>query len=204
MSKKQPAPELVRIREVAARLAVCNRDLTLRAEAQKREIAEAVAPIAERHRAGIDDVAAARAELEAELVALVEAAPSLFIKPRSISVDGVKCGYRKEEDGLDWDDEQRVIQRIEDLHPELYHLLVRETKSLVADALSQLEARQLRQIGARIISGADRVFVSVGESEVDKLVKAIMADAHRRIADDDGPKPKKAKAKAVPRVRETA
>jgi uncharacterized protein (DUF2126 family) len=81
---------------------------------------------------------------------------------------------------------------------------VRETKSLVVDALSQLEARQLRQVGVRIVSGADRAFVSIGESEADKLTKVIVADAHRRIADDAGPKPKKVKAKASPRVREPA
>lgn len=205
MTKKAaPSPELMAIRDVSQRLAAANRELTARAEAQKREIAEVVLPITERHRAGIDLAAAERAELETELLALVQAAPSLFVKPRSISVDGVKCGYRKEEDGMDWDDEQAVIARIDDLHPELYHLLVRETKSIVVDALSQLEARQLRQVGVRLVSGADRAFVSIGESEVDKLVKAIVSDAHRRIADDDGPKPKKVKAKASPRVREPA
>lgn len=205
MSKKPVSPELVRIREVAAQLAACNRDFTLRAEVQKREIVEAVAPIAARHRAGIDQAAAEHAELEAELLALVEAAPSLFVKPRSFSVDGVKCGFRKEEDGLDWDDEQAVIARVENLHPELCHLLVRETKSLVVDALWQLETRQLRHIGARIVSGADRAFVSIGESENDKLAKAIIADARRRIADDEGPKARKTKVKGgAPRVRESA
>lgn len=205
MSKKTaPPPELVAIREAAQRLAIANRELTVRAELQQRELAEAVAPIAEKHRAGIDEAAAQRAEAEAELATLLKASPSLFQSPRSLTVDGVKCGYRKEEDSLDWGDDDLVIKRIEDLHPELYDLLVREKKTLVADALAQLEQRQLAKIGVRLVSGADKAFISIGESDVDKLVKAILSDAQRRVADDDKPAKKKAKATAKTRSREVA
>jgi hypothetical protein len=205
MSKKPaPTPELVAIREAAQRLAIANRELTVRAEMQQRELAAAVAPIAEKHRAGIDEAAQARAEADAALDALLKASPSLFISPRSMTVDGVKCGYRKEEDSLDWGDEDLVIKRIEDLHPELYDLLVREKKTLVADALAQLEPRQLAHIGVHLISGADRSFISIGDSDVDKLVKAILADAQRRVADEDKPAKKRTKATAKARTREVA
>lgn len=205
MSKKPAAtPEMVAIRDAAQRLAKAHRELTVRAELQQRELADAVAPIAEKHRAGLDEAAAQRAEAEADLEALLKASPSLFQAPRSVTVDGVKCGYRKEEDTLDWGDEDLVIKRIEDLHPELYDLLVREKKTLVADALAQLETRQLSKIGVRLVTGADRAFISIGDSDVDKLVKAILADAQRRVADEDKAPRKKAKATAKTRTREAA
>lgn len=205
MSKKTaPPPELVAIREAAQRLAIANRELTVRAELQQRELAAAVAPIAEKHRAGLDEAAEQRAEAEADLQRMLDAWPSLFIAPRSLTVDGVKCGYRKEEDSLDWGDEQAVIARIENVHPELYDLLVREQKSLVVDALAQLEQRQLSHIGVRLINGADRSFIKIGDSDIDKLVKAILADAASRVADDDKPTKRKAKATAKTRTREVA
>ncbi len=201
--KAAPPPEMIAIRDAAQRLAVANRALTARAELQQRELDEVVAPIIARHRNGLDDAAQERAACHAELMRLVEAAPQLFQKPRSVTVDGVKVGYRKEEDALDWGDEECVISRIENMLPELYDLLVREKKSLVADALAQLEVRQLRKIGINFITGADRPFVTIGTSDLEKMVQAILADAVRRTGEDEKPK-KKGKAEAKPRSRELA
>lgn len=179
------APELAAIRDAAQTLAARNRLLTELASAQQSAIAKAIEPIIRQFRSAIDNAAAERAEAEAELLRLVEAAPSLFKKPRSITVDGVKTGYRKEEDSLDWSDEKAVIARIGNLLPEAADLLIRTETTLVKDALGQLTDAHLQRIGVRKVLGADRAFVTVGDSDVDKMVKTILADAARRQGDDE-------------------
>jgi hypothetical protein len=196
----KPTPELSKIRDAAQVLAAKHRLLTDLAAAQQASIAQAIEPITRQYRGAIDAAAAEEAEAHAALVRLVEAAPALFKKPRSITVDGVKTGYRKEEDSLDWSDEAAVIARIENLLPESADLLVRTEATLVKDALGQLTDAHLQRIGVRKVLGADRAFVAIGESDLDKLVKTILADAARRQGEDDAPKKAgktKVKAKAA-------
>lgn len=196
----KPTPELSKIRDAAQVLAARHRVLTDLAAAQQAQIAQAIEPITRQFRGAIDAAAAEEAEALAELQALVEAAPALFVKPRSITVDGVKAGFRKEEDSLDWNDEAAVIARIENLLPESADLLIRTETTLVKDALGQLSDAHLQRIGVRKVLGADKAFVAIGESDLDKLVKTILADAARRQGDDDAPRKAgktKVKAKAA-------
>lgn len=196
----KPTPELSKIRDAAQVLAARHRVLTDLAAAQQAQIARAIEPITRQFRGAIDAAAAEEAEALADLQALVEAAPALFARPRSITVDGVKAGFRKEEDSLDWNDEQAVIARIENLLPESADLLIRTETTLVKDALGQLSDSHLQRIGVRKVLGADKAFVAIGESDLDKLVKTILADAARRQGDDEPAKKAgktKVKAKAA-------
>jgi hypothetical protein len=182
----KPTPELSAIRDAAQVLAAKHRLLTDLAAAQQASIAQAIEPITRQYRGAIDAAAAEEAEAHAALVRLVEAAPALFKKPRSITVDGA--------------DEAAVIARIENLLPESADLLVRTEATLVKDALGQLTDAHLQRIGVRKVLGADRAFVAIGESDLDKLVKTILADAARRQGEDDAPKKAgktKVKAKAA-------
>ncbi len=179
------SPAMAAVIEAAQYLALTNRELTLRAQTQEAEIAAAVAPIAARHRAGIDAAAEEKAAAYEALMQLIQASPQLFKRPRSITVDGVKAGYRKELDSLDWDDEEVVMRRIEAILPDQVDLLIRTQTSLVADALPQLDSQTLRQIGVRQVSGTDQAFVTIGDSDLEKLVKVILADAARRQGDDE-------------------
>ena len=189
------SPAMTAVIEAAQRLALTHRELTLRAQVQESDISAAVSPITARHRPGIDVAAEEKAAAFEHLMALIQSSPQLFLRPRSITVDGVKAGYRKESDSLDWDDEQVVIRRIQAMLPDQVDLLIRTQTSLVADALPQLDATVLRQIGVRQVSGSDQAFVNIGDSDVDKLVKAILADASRRQGEDDAPAKKKGKLK---------
>lgn len=190
---------LADIRDAAARLAEADAELNLRATMQEVELEAAVSPIAAKHRPGLDAAAEERARAFDTLFRLVEASPSLFRKARSIKVNGVHGGFKKEEDTLDYDDEQSVIRRIRDLHPDLVSVLIRTQESLVIDALPGLTPEQRQQVGLRLVTGADRPFVTVGASDTDKIVKAILSGY---MAAADEPKGKKGKIKI--KSKETA
>lgn len=186
------------IREAAAELAAAHVVTTGIAAQMQDEIRAAIAPIMERHRADLDTAAATEAAATARLQQMLDVAPHLFIQPRSISVDGVKAGYRKGEDTLDWPSDEILIERIHALLPnDLVALLIRSQESLVLDAIPQLDADVMRQLGISRISGADRSYITVGDSDVEKTAKALIADAMRRQGEDDTPKAKKGKAKAA-------
>lgn len=189
---------LIQIREAAQRLADARRQSLTRAQLLEEAIRSVVEPIYDAHRSGIDVAAEEEAAAQRDLQALIDSAPNLFAKPRSMAVDGVKCGYRKEADGLDWDDEAAVISRIRSL-PDLADLvgvLVRTVETINVAALEELEAKQLRQIGVRRVIGGDASFISYTESDVEKMVKAILADAAKRQGEEEV-KPKKRKAKVA-------
>lgn len=188
---------LTEIRAAAQRLADARRESVGRATALETAINTAITPIYAMHRVGLDAAAEEEAAARAELQGLVEAAPQLFVRPRSIAQDGVKCGYRKSEDTLDWEDEASVINRIRALPEmaELAALLIRTEESLNVAALSELDAKSRTRLGIRLIPGIDQAFISYTDSDVEKMVKAILADAAKRQGEDDAPAKKKGKAK---------
>lgn len=190
---------MIQIREAAQRLAIARRQAEARASALETAISDVVTPLYEAHRAGIDDAAAELAAAEAELKGLVDAAPQLFTKPRSIIQDGVKTGYRKQDDTLDWDDDAMVVTRIRAIPElaELHDVLIRTSETLNVSALAELDAKMQRRIGIRLIPGIDQPFISYVDSDIEKMVKAILADANNRQGTDDAPKAKKGKAKAT-------
>ncbi|RIX47465.1 MAG: hypothetical protein D3M94_07270 [Rhodocyclales bacterium GT-UBC] len=187
---------MTEIRAAAQRLADAHRESISRAKLLETELNQAITPIYALHRAGLDAAAEEEAAAHADLKALVDGAPQLFKKPRSIAQDGVKCGYRKAEDALDWDSDDQVITRIR-AFPELADMaavLIRTEESLNVSALQELDAKFRRKIGVRLIEGIDQSFISFSDSDVEKMVKAILADAAKRQGEDE-PVKKKGKAK---------
>lgn len=190
------ATTITEIRSAVKRLAIARNESTIRATALQQALAETVRPIYEAHRPGIDTAAEEEAAAKADLQQLIDGAPQLFAKPRSISEDGVKTGYRKAEDTLEWDDMEQVIVRIRALQEtaDMAAVLIRTEETLNIAALAELPGNVRRRIGVRLVEGVDQSFITFGENDVDKLVKGLLADAAKRQGEDEAPK-KKAKAK---------
>lgn len=193
---------LVEIRAAAERLAQAHQASAASAALLQEELRQAIQPIYTRHQAHLDHTAAEEAHAYSVLEDMIAGAPHLFGKPRSLSVDGVRCGYRKEADTLDWDDDAGVIARIRALYPDQADLCVRTQESLVVDAIEQMGAIEHRRLGIRRIDGADQHFITIGDSDVEKIARLFIADAQRRQGEDEAPKKKKGKAKA--KAKETA
>lgn len=188
--------KLTDIREAAQRLADAHRLSADLASKLENELADAIKPVYERHRSGIDIAVADEALKLAELQQLIDQAPNLFEKPRSLSIDGVRLGYRKQEDGVDFDSEGAVIQRIRALPDlaELAQVLIRTEEHLNLGAIDLLNANQRRRVGIRSVTGADQSFITLTDTDVKKLAKAIMSDAAKRQGEEDAPKKVKPKS----------
>ena len=183
------------VRAAAQRLANAHNDTAGAAALLNAELKAAVEPILERYEATIDERAHAEAEARAILEGMLIAAPQLFKEPRSLTVDGVRCGFKKEPDGLTWDEDDAVIARIKALMPDKAPLLIRQQESLIHAALDGLDEKELRSLGIRQVIGADAWFVTIKDNDAERLVKTIVEDALRRLGEDEKPKAKGVKAK---------
>jgi hypothetical protein len=107
----------------------------------------------------------------------IQAHPDLFVKPRSVMAHGIKFGLAKGRGGLVIDDEDRTVALIRKHLPDQADVLIATKEMPVKDALVQLPAADLKRIGVQVKDTGDQVLIKPVHSEVDKLVKALVAAA---------------------------
>lgn len=119
----------------------------------------------------VDEAAA-----EDALRSAIETRPDLFTRPRTLAVDGVKFGYRKQTGAIEVGDEAKAIGRLRQKFPDREATLINVKETLDRKALRKLPAADLAKIGVTIDSASDEVFISVAPRDVDKVVQALLED----------------------------
>jgi hypothetical protein len=122
------------------------------------------------------------AEAEDALRALIEEHPECFEKPKTRVLAGVKLGYQKGRGALDYDDADAVVARIKKHLPEQADVLIRAKEAPVKDALAQLPASDLKKLGVTLTEAGDQIVIRPADSEVDKLVDALLKGAAKEAA----------------------
>lgn len=117
------------------------------------------------------------AQRYAELEAAIASAPEAFEKPRTHVFHGVKVGFRKGTGGIDWLDDEKVADLIQKHLPEQFDVLVKTTRKPQAKALASLDVADLKKIGCTVESTGDVVVIKPADSEVDKVVTALLKGA---------------------------
>lgn len=111
------------------------------------------------------------------LSAAIKARPDLFVRPRTVAVDGVKFGFRKQAGAIEIGDEGQAIKRLRQKFPDREEATINVKESLDKKALRKMPAADLARIGVSIDSPVDHVVIDVAESDIDKLVAALIDDA---------------------------
>ncbi|BFU90125.1 MAG: hypothetical protein NTAFB01_13120 [Nitrospira sp.] len=119
------------------------------------------------------------AESESALRAAIEDGPELFDKPKTHIFHGIKVGYRKGSGGLDWEDDEDLVRKIEKLFPDddeaAQYLIIKKKPS--AEALEDLDAATLKRLGVLVVDTGEQVVIKPVETAIEKLVKALLKDA---------------------------
>ena len=121
------------------------------------------------------------AEKHDQLIALTEAAPHLFVKPKSHTLHGIKVGYRKGSGKMEFqfEDEDTIAKIRKVLEKEEIDstpfITVREKPN--KEALEGLDGKQLAKMGISIEDTGDVPFVKPVDGAVDKIVKALLKEA---------------------------
>jgi phage host-nuclease inhibitor protein Gam len=114
--------------------------------------------------------------VQAGLRALIEAAPELFVKPRTVILHGIKVGYRKATGKIEFDDADQVVKLIRKHFPEQFDVLVKIEETPVKKALANLTAAELKKLGIEVSDSGDEVEIRDTAGDVDKLVAALLKD----------------------------
>ena len=122
-------------------------------------------------RARASKAAAARQALRAAIAA----APELFARPRTRTLEGIRVGYRKLPGRIACD-EPRAIARIRERMPDRADELVRTRESLDRAALRRLDAVELAAIGVELVAVDDEIVLGASGDDLDRMVDALLAD----------------------------
>lgn len=115
-----------------------------------------------------------------ELVDEIKAHPELFEKPRSYVVDGIKFGLQSAQGSLEWEDDEKVCERIfalaaaGDIPADQVDLLVTVSKKPVASAVRQLAPAIQRRIGVRLEGDGDQPLIKSVDSTIEKAVTSVI------------------------------
>ena len=143
-----------------------------------RELNDEIDRAKRKRLAEIKRLVARCAEKHASLKGAIEAEPDLFVKPRTYVFHGIKVGFQKGKGGIEWDDAARVVELIhkhfkDDEAATLLHITEKPDKEM----LEKLPAADLKRLGCTIVESGDVVVIKPTDSEVDKVVNALLKDA---------------------------
>ena len=112
-----------------------------------------------------------------KLYSSIKGNPELFMKPRTLVIQGIKVGMAKGKGKICIDDPAMAIKLIRKHFPEQADVLIKTEEKPVAKAIGQLTVPELKRIGVTVEEAGDQVVIKPTDSEVDKLISALIADA---------------------------
>lgn len=120
------------------------------------------------------------AERYEALYAAVSGAKSAFESPKTRLLHGVRVGYRKALDKVQVLDSDNTCALIKKVFPDQQDVLISTTERPVMAALEQLDGDQLKRIGCRLVPGKDEPVAKLADTDLDKIVAALMKGAIER------------------------
>ena len=154
--------------------------LTERVQALESELES----IKRRKLRGIKEAVRKVKTIEAELHDTIEASPELFEKPRTQVISGIKVGILKSKGKITVEDDEKVVKLIRKYFSDQEDVLINTKETPVKKALGNLSAAELKRIGVTIEDTGDQVVIKSTDSNVDKLVSALLKEAEAFDSDD--------------------
>lgn len=176
-----PPPVFTNIEAHAAALAAAR----CRVEKIVALLKEGMARVEEKHLPELRELMATIGTEHEALLELVRTHPQCFVQPKSAAFHGVQVGWRKQPGTLAFEDEAKVISRIErHLPDQLEALAPMGPRKLSRDALASLPVADAKRIGVTVSDDEDKPFVKMPSNEVDKMVTQLIK-AHTQAPPQD-------------------
>ncbi len=123
-------------------------------------------------------------EKKSVLAAAIGDSPELFVKPRTVVISGIKIGFEKGKGSLGWESDEVVVKLIRKHFPGDADILIKTKETPLKKALSALSVADLKKIGVTVEETGDVVVIRPTDSEVDKLVDALLKDIDETGAEE--------------------
>lgn len=124
----------------------------------------------------IKELVRAAKDHEAALRALIGDSAELFVKPRTVTVHGVKVGYAKGKGKVTFEDGDRVVELIKKHFSREADVLINTTEKPNKEAILSLPVGDAKKIACAITGTGDQVVIKDTASDVDKLVTALLEE----------------------------
>lgn len=109
-----------------------------------------------------------------ELLALVEANPQLFERPKSRTLHNIKLGWLKQRGRIEIENVARTVELIEKHLADQADALIRTTKAPDKKALAELPGKDLKRIGVAVTEDIDMPFVRNADDAIAKMIDALL------------------------------
>lgn len=116
------------------------------------------------------------AQSQAELRAAIVDAPAAFTKPRTHVFHGIKVGFQKGKGKLEFGNAERVVALIEKHFPDQADVLIKTEKKPIKEALTNLDVADLKKLGVTVEGTGDVPLIKPVDSDVDKIVAALLKE----------------------------
>ena len=143
---------------------------------QLETLEAAIKRVKETQLATIREAVSKAANAHDDLNAAIDESKGLFVKPKTRVLHGIKVGLQKSKGSLGIASDEKVIELIREHFADKEDVLIAITEKPVKAALEKLPAKDLKKIGVEVIPGRDRILIKPADSEIDKLVDALLAE----------------------------
>lgn len=170
---EKPADAILVIDAGAKEYAEARRALAARVQ----QLEDELRLVRRKHIEAIKRLAGVASMKQAVLQSQIALRKDLFVNPRTMTLHGVKLGLQKGKGRIEWDDADKVVERIRAQYPKgkadaLLDVAVTPSKT----ALLQLEAKELARLGCSIVGTEDAIVIKSADTEIDKLVARILEE----------------------------
>ena len=111
---------------------------------------------------------------------LIEGSDDQFVKPRTITLHGIKCGLKKEKGKLVIANAESTCKLIKKNMEDSADVYIKTEEKPIKKALENLDAKMLKKIGVQVTSDSDVVVIKSIDSEIEKMVDALLADVEEK------------------------
>jgi len=115
-------------------------------------------------------------EMEAHLKAELEDSKSMFVKPRTLIMHGIKVGFEKGKGRLEITDNDQVVRLIEKHFPDQADILIQIRKKPIKKALANMTVAELKKLGITVEETGDVVVIKPVDSLIEKLVDKLLKE----------------------------
>ena len=116
------------------------------------------------------------AERHQRLFAAVQDNSDLFRKPKTYIFHGIRVGYMKSKGEIIWEDTSQVVKLIKRHFPGDWESMIKVVETPIKAALAQLSVGDLKKLGVEVTETGDEVIVKATDSDIDRIVNAILKE----------------------------
>jgi hypothetical protein len=146
---------------------------------------EGLTALKKRYLPGIRNAVEKAKEKQANLSDAIDGSRDLFVKPRTMTLFGIKFGIEKQKGKLEWEDKGVVVKLIKKFFPDSWEAYVKVKENPMKKTLATLPSADLKKLGIQVTETGDAVVIKPTDSEIDKLVDALLNEKKEEIEEEE-------------------